>query len=290
MFGMMFTIMYVVAIASGLVGQAVADAFQFAPIAEDSIIYTGGFCAPFDVAIICLLIGMSLMSTLWKENYGGNDDGVDSTGLVENIKNACSLLVVDKRMLLLGGIVAAFEGSMFAFVFNWTPVLASKTTPPPHGLIFAMFMMACMCGASTSTMLGSRSKASQRLMAAFGAGFLAFSVASHAASGGSVSLMTSFAAFLVFEFCCGLYFPSIGVVKSEVVPEYVRGTMYNLYRVPLNAIVVVLLLTNISTTLCFRLCGGLMVMALMWIFVIDGPVLVKAKVEEEPMAGHDPES
>ncbi|CAL1152182.1 unnamed protein product [Cladocopium goreaui] len=61
-----------------------------------------------------------------------------------------------------------------------------------------------------------------------------------------------FMAFLIFEFCVGVYFPSIGTVKSELVPERIRATMYNMCRVPLNAVVVGLLLTNLTVIQCFR--------------------------------------
>merc|ERR1719215_2125871 len=70
MFGMMFQVMYLVAIASGLAGQAVADAFTFGPISPESSFYTGGYCCPFDLAIVCLLVGLVLITALWEENYG----------------------------------------------------------------------------------------------------------------------------------------------------------------------------------------------------------------------------
>merc|ERR1711959_235685 len=76
-----------------------------------------------------------------------------------------------------------------------------------------------------------------------------------------VSLTACFAAFLGFEFCVGVYFPTVGVLKSEIVPEHVRGTMYNIYRVPLNAVVVGLLLTNISMMMCFQICALLITVA-----------------------------
>lgn len=46
-----------------------------------------------------------------------------------------------------------------------------------------------------------------------------------------------FLCFLLFEFCVGIYFPSMGTLKSLLVPERIRATVYNIYRVPLNAIV-----------------------------------------------------
>jgi len=262
MFGMMFQVMYLVAIASGLAGQAVADAFTFGPISEGSSFYTGGYCCPFDLAIACLVVGIVLIAMLFEENYGNTGSGDATSGLLENIQSGMQLLMKDRRALLLGVVVSAFEGSMFAFVFNWTPALDSETVKPPHGVIFALFMMACMCGASLSTLAGNIAKPGMRLLCTFGAGFLSFTVASHAASRTSgENLGLSLSAFLLFEFCVGVYFPSVGVLKSEVVPESVRGTVYNLYRVPLNAIVVGLLLSSISMTTCFRLNAMLLLIA-----------------------------
>jgi len=260
MFGLMFTAMYAVAIVAGLAAQAVADGFTFAPISAGSMIHTGGYCAPFDLSIICLVIGMVLITFLWTENYGDQGGEVESGSMLDNIKDAGALLCSDRNMLLLCVVVSCFEGAMFAFVFNWTPALDSTAIPPPHGVIFALFMMSCMIGSSVSTIIGNRWKPSLRLMGTFLVGISCFGVLAFVSS--QSFLMTSFVAFLTFEFCCGLYFPAVGVLKSEVVPENIRGTMYNIYRVPLNAVVVGLLLSHISMVKCFMLCAMLLTLAL----------------------------
>merc|ERR1719343_11544 len=124
--------------------------------------------------------------------------------------------------------------------------------------------MSCMCGASASTLLGTMLTASTRLSFSFAAGFLSFLVSSYAAiSGTGNNLRLTLGAFLLFEFCVGIYFPSVGVLKSDIVPEHVRGTMYNLYRVPLNGIVVALLLSDISLARCFQLNAFLLLLALL---------------------------
>lgn len=274
MFGMMFTVMYCVAILGGLAGQAVADAFTFAPTSEGGILYFGGYCGPFDLAIACLVVGSTLISAKWAENYGTQEassakKSSDMDGLVGNLKESIALMVTDRKILLLGVVVSSFEGSMFAFVFNWTPALASDSTPPPHGVIFALFMMACMCGASTSTLVSDYASTSQKLMFAFVAGLVSFILAAFStASGTDDNLQVSMFAFLLFEFCVGLYFPSIGSLKSEVVPEHVRATVYNFYRVPLNAIVVGLLLSGISMATCFKLNAFLLMIAILSMVVI----------------------
>lgn len=260
MFGLMFTSMYAVAIISGLAAQGVADAFPFHPISEGSIFYMGGYTGPFDLAILALTIGMILIALLWHENYGSGDSS-EAGSMMDNISDAVKLLRNDRNILLMAVIVSCFEGSMFAFVFNWTPALDSKTVPPPHGIIFALFMMACMCGASVATIVGNAIKPNLRLMATFAVAVSSFAMMGLAA-GEQGSLKLCFMAFLIFEFCCGLYFPTIGVLKSEVVPEHVRTTMYNFYRIPLNAVVVGLLLSNISMIRVFILCGVLLSCAL----------------------------
>merc|ERR1740130_1976945 len=98
-------------------------------------------------------------------------------------------------------------------------------------------------------------------------------------AGSQQYLMHCFAAFLLFEFSVGLYFPSVGVLKSDIVPENVRATMYNIYRIPLNAVVVGLLLSNISMIKCFTLCAALLTGALVAVVGI-GYNPLSAKPEE----------
>merc|ERR1719310_1523671 len=60
-------------------------------------------------------------------------------------------------------------------------------------------------------------------------------------------------AFLIFEFAVGMYFPTICTLKSDMVPEAHRSTIYNLFRAPMNAIVVSVLLVNPDLGTTFRL-------------------------------------
>merc|ERR1712194_834752 len=65
--------------------------------------------------------------------------------LCTHAKEGLRYMVSQPRVLCMSVIIACFEGSMYAFVFNWTPALENVRIPPPHGLIFSLFMMACMC-------------------------------------------------------------------------------------------------------------------------------------------------
>eukprot|EP00931_Biecheleriopsis_adriatica_P033738 TRINITY_DN19563_c0_g1_i1.p1 TRINITY_DN19563_c0_g1~~TRINITY_DN19563_c0_g1_i1.p1 ORF type:complete len:467 (+),score=63.64 TRINITY_DN19563_c0_g1_i1:49-1449(+) len=260
MFGLKFSIMYIVAVLAGLIAQFTVDMWPLTPIKEGSNVYVGGFCSPFDASIACLVIAFTLICFLWRENYGEKENTSAALGLLEHAKEAASQLVSDGKCLRLCLTVACFEGSMFAFVFNWTPALESKAVPPPHGVIFALFMMAAICGASVATLLSHKMPAHKQLFAVSSLGAAAFVIAGLSASR---ALQVCFASFLAIEFCVGWYFPSIGLVKSEVVQERIRGSMYNLFRVPLNAVVIGLLLTHLSVVACFTLCACLLGVSLL---------------------------
>jgi hypothetical protein len=47
--------------------------------------------------------------------------------------------------------------------------------------------------------------------------------------------------FCVFEVCCGIYYPAMGSLKSKLIEDGMRASVYTILRVPLNAFVVLAL-------------------------------------------------
>merc|ERR1712072_1546586 len=70
-----------------------------------------------------------------------------------------------------------------------------------------------------------------------------------------------FVAFLLFEGSVGIYWPAQGTLKSKIVPEDARSTIYSIFRLPLNAIVLGVLLTDVSTTTAFACCAVMLTAA-----------------------------
>ncbi|CAI5955748.1 unnamed protein product, partial [Closterium sp. NIES-65] len=68
----------------------------------------------------------------------------------------CATCEADEKIALLGAIQSLFEGSMYTFVFLWTPALAPSDQRIPHGFIFAIFMLASMTGSSLAARLMAR--------------------------------------------------------------------------------------------------------------------------------------
>ena len=112
-------------------------------------------------------------------------------------------------------------------------VSAEAVLPVSHGIVFACFMVACFIGSGLFSVLLER-KASvehvmQYLLAVAGLSLLAVALSERQA-------LRMFA-FCVFEICCGVFWPTAGTLRAKYVPEDVRSTISNIFRVPLNLIV-----------------------------------------------------
>lgn len=197
-----------------------------------------GFVAPFDLSMVMLAIGTIAVWMTWGENYG--DTQVDAS---QAFQSALSHLTSKKEIWLVGISQSLFEGSMYTFVFMWTPQL-EETNPTgdtlPYGTVFAIFMVSCMIGSTCVNPLGRWKPAREYMVYVFG--LAALSLVPSATGMGFLSQLLG---FCLFECCVGVYFPTWGSLRSTVVPEECRSAIMNLFRVPLN-LIVVLILINID--------------------------------------------
>mmetsp|Transcript_6405 Transcript_6405/g.19426 ORF Transcript_6405/g.19426 Transcript_6405/m.19426 type:complete len:461 (+) Transcript_6405:23-1405(+) len=212
-----------VAIVCGLVASFVVQQF--------------GVVAPFMVSLGILIVCFFIVLTTWSENHG--DSSGDSWS---SLSQAVDVLRNDPNIITLGFIQSLFEGSMYTFVFMWSPTLMDDPmqdpTSIPFGLVFATFMVAAMLGSSIFGVLlrwGWSVVGVLKTLLALGAAALAVPYFAQ-------SRLYLMLGFLVFEMCVGMYFPSIGTLRSEYIPEAHRSTIMNFFRVPLNFLVVIVLL------------------------------------------------
>jgi MFS transporter, MFS domain-containing protein family, molybdate-anion transporter len=275
----------VVAIAAGLVASIVA--------------YLFGFVAPFDTSLVLLCIGAYFIQTQWKENYGEAAPLTASTngGMFDfdNFTKAWRIIVSNEKIWLLGLIQSAFEAAMYIFVFMWTPALeasaklseesAGASSPLPHGLIFAIFMVCIMIGSKVFEVVIAQRPAEHLARWVFVA-----SAASLAVPILSSSHTLQLLAFCVFELCCGLYFPSVGTMRSRYIPEEVRSTVMNIFRVGLNGIVVIVLFNidsmaqdTVFLFTVFLLTGATLLMHRLFVLSEqNSPAEVRAKAGLDP--------
>jgi len=247
-------------IAAIIAGQLGEFAANIAPLTEiGGGLHYGGYITPFDVSNIVLLVCMFIITRSWSENYGQSSAGTAS------FADAFKVIMDKKQVLYCGLVASSFESSMFIFVFNWTPCLMEEGEPtPPFGHIFSCFMIMCMLGSRIFAYLSGFMAIEQ-----IGCGVMILAAASHMAVVLTSDVTIRFFAFLAFEMCVGLYFPIIGTLKGDIVPEDMRSTIYNIYRLPLNVIVLLPLLLNFSITTTFVVTTAILINASVCLFLLQ---------------------
>lgn len=244
-----------VAVAAGIIAQA---AVSLSPLQGGPFVYWGGETVPFDLSAAALALGGAYVYLAWDDD-DDDDDGNEPPAPGGGGVAAALLLVRDNRAVLLCGLVQSlFEGAMYLFVFEWTPALTKdERNPPPYGIIFATFMVACMAGSQLYELVATVAVPQRALV------WVCLAAATSLAAAPLDDVLgTELAYFgmLGEEVAIGLYFPLISVVKSAVVPESLRSSVYNVFRVPLNAIVFVVLLNN-SVDATLSICVVLLLVA-----------------------------
>lgn len=245
---------------------------------------TWGFVAPFDVSLALLIVATITILVKWVENYG---DASASSGGFDNFGQAWRVLVSNEKVLLLGIIQSCFEGAMFIFVFIWTPALEGDLEEGqsiPHGLIFACFMVCIMIGSNVfSSVIKTHSvENSARFVMLLAAFALAVPVMFK-------NHRVNLVAFCVFEVCCGMYFPSLGTLRGRFIPEEVRATIMNVFRIGLN-VIVVLVLANIEAMTqdaVFIMCSMLLCLACLAQHRLFALSTTNASAEERSRQGLD---
>lgn len=252
----------VIAIIAGLVANKAANSTEMASMSGDGdLVYFGGYLNPFDMSLVALILCGTFAALLWEENYGEQQDNSNSTGKsnhwYDGLKNAYTVTIRSRDIFLCGIISSLFEGSMYIFVFMWTPALKTDaSTELPFGLIFSTFMVSCMAGSSLFSILVSQYKVELLAVGVFGVGCCSMMLVTL----GSTDTL-SYTGMLLFEMCVGLYFPIMGTMKGTIVPEDKRAAIYNLYRIPLNFIVLFSLLTDLTPTISFGLNSSMLLVA-----------------------------
>lgn len=140
---------------------------------------------------------------------------------------------------------------MYLFIVFWSPALisarkANASDDPPFGLIFSSFMTTMMLGSQVASWYMSSSAASSLEDPSRLAVSRSYSVMVTLLHVSSWSLfwvvicraeLATFLAFCVYEFTVGIYYPSMGLLKSILVKDEHRASVYALFRVPLNCFV-----------------------------------------------------
>ncbi|CAG0885777.1 unnamed protein product [Darwinula stevensoni] len=212
------------AIMAGIAANATAEWMNFGPV------------GPFLLAIPILALCAVLILKNWDENQG-NEKGEFSRQCMGGLNR----ILQEEKILLLGFVQSIFESVMYIFVFLWTPTLDVYSTLLPLGIIFSCFMVCIMIGSSLYELIVSTGKYTSEhtltwcLIMSGVSMFISFIFAKETEEN-TMLFIIPLVGFLILEVAVGMYYPGIGFLRSQEVPEAYRAAIMNWFRVPLNVI------------------------------------------------------
>ncbi|KAL3785604.1 hypothetical protein HJC23_004752 [Cyclotella cryptica] len=214
-------------------------------------------------------------------------------GMFATLWNGMGTVWRSPRILMCCIIGSFFEGAMYIFIFLWTPALTSiqrtiqlradnskgedtakllskdshgDVDELPFGWIFSTFMVCCMLGTITFSHLSNAGVSASRslvwILALSALSCVAMAVPFTVHSNNSSGAHTvQYAGMLLYEFCIGAYYPAMGTVKGTIVPEDQRAAIYNVFRLPLNLMVLLYLVGDFDTASSFLANAAMLVFA-----------------------------
>ncbi|KAI7828916.1 hypothetical protein BC939DRAFT_442274 [Gamsiella multidivaricata] len=229
-------------------------------VANIAVEWSGSLAAPFVVSAGTLLLAALLISSSWEENFG--ESKTNTTGSVfKSMLEGLVVLKSDINILSLGLAQTVFECCMYTFVLLYTPALESSiknstgsVAPFPLGYLFSVMMFCSMLGSLAFKYLSNKNVLTENLLSlallVAGASFCFIVVNTNN------SAYTIFS-FLLFEFTTGMYFPSIGTLKAQAIPEQNRTGVMAFLRVPMNFAVCAILLhvDSLPVSQIFQICA-----------------------------------
>lgn len=201
----------------------------------------------FDLCSAVSLATIGLVLATWNENFGARlGEGERKV----TAREALHTITKAPKILFLGITQCMFDSAMMLFVFMWTPLLlhlsGTSSAPAPNlGLVFSCFMIAIMIGSSVPKLAaGALGIPPEKVLL----GVVGLGGVTLASLTRQRSIGWALATFLAFEVSVGAYFPLIGALKAQAIPERLRATIMNIFKVATNAIVICLLRGPVGAT------------------------------------------
>lgn len=247
----------VMAILAGIVAQVLEDQF--------------GQIGPFHGAVGLTALALLLILG-WEENYGEAEGDHTESSVITQFTEGWRVTLSNSCVWRIGLTQALSEGAMYTFVFMWVPTLLSLDPPGgvPTGCVFSALMMAITMGGLLFPPLqaainyivpkDSSSELCATIVYLLASVSMTVPVLCLAAKMdfGDYCQEMILGSFLIVEFCVGLFMPVAGTLRSKYVPDALQGAILNIFRLPLNAVVVsgTYATEVLETSLVYKLVSG----------------------------------
>jgi len=196
-----------------------------------------GIYAPFWISIGLSLLASIVIYILWDENKPLADD---SEGTSAQLKEAFKELK-KVNVLCIGLIEGIAMAVLNIYLFSWTPILKQSTPGGMNvGFIYTCMVLTMIIGTKSYEVLIVYCNLDYYMSITgclFIQGVLLFITYFHA------NFLARLLYLSLFNGLTGFYNPLNSIVKSNILVEKYRALLMNLFRIPLNTYVIIVLLT-----------------------------------------------
>ena len=253
-------------------------------LARVCFVYLGDI-GPFQLATAITAVALGLIVFTWpedprpKSSETGTSPEEGERSLYENVRYAVAVSFENPKVCALGFSLAFFEGAMYTFVFMWVPALQNLTEGKgerlPIEIIFACMMVCISIGGRIYSISRSSSWFCFRRLEVVGLVIFCFAAVAKLLAMVFIesSIWVVLSCFFVFEACVGAFFAWAATMRSKYFDEGVMTTVTNVFRLPLNIIVVmgVLLTDHMTHHYVLCVCGFLHLAAAFMIGIVLKP-------------------
>lgn len=150
-------------------------------------------------------------------------------------------MIKNPFILLIGITESLYFAMLHIFIFSWAPTLKKINPNVDVTYVFTLLMMSLMTGGSTFRALYNLFKNNAykvaKVMSVFAlVGLVLISIES--------DYQTTLIGLIIYETSVGLFYPTFSKIKADYLPRNQSGTISNLFKIPFNIIVIVLLVNT----------------------------------------------
>lgn len=196
-----------------------------------------GPVAPYMFAVPFLILAGIIVYTQWSEN-----SAVHKVKFRKQCGEGFKKIVTEEEIFMIGAVESLYESVIYITIFLWTPILGPWRSS--LGIIFSTFMISILIGQAFFQIIVAKKKLSVSilLLISICIAFTANVILVISTHPGHHAFDLSYAALILFQVGVGLYFPSMGFLRSHIIPDTHRWSIINWFRVPINIIACIVLM------------------------------------------------
>lgn len=161
--------------------------------------------------------------------------------VLSNTLSAFKVLLSNKLVFFIGLTESMLLSVLHIFIFIWSPTIKNLKSDVDFSYVFTILMMSLMTGgAAFRACYNYFDKNTLKVAKLIGLltciGIILIYI--------NVDYNKTLIGFIIYEISVGLFYPTYSKLKSEYLPNNKIGTLTNIFKIPFNVLLIILLINT----------------------------------------------